>query len=553
MKKTVILFLAFFLLISNTSFGGNSFPQKPLIIFHIDLNSVSLRKDYIRKWLKKISEMGYNAVLWEVENEIKWEICPECVSPDAFSKEEFKELLNYSRKLGLQPIPLLQTIGHAEYVLQNEKYFSFREDPERYDCYCTSNNAVRDFIKRWINEYIELFGDIKYFHLGGDEAYVFGTCEKCLAVVGKIGKNGLYADYIKDISSELVDKGIRPGIWDDMIMKKPDEISLIPKDFVIWDWNYWDTDTIPSSVMLWSAGKRINKTEVTDEIKNAIPEILDGKGELHSFYVADFLHRNGFDVITCSSSRSHGDAVFTGRHNVHSGNIIAGAKKCDELNLLGTCVTSWAVRIANYEIQEQWLFLAPLTIKNPTLKKEELLSITSEKLFGVKGEEFYAAISDAGFPFPFSDQNTTGIMWTGMKDSKPAPPRYIKDLIEKWKKNKSWDSKTQLIPDALTKVGEGLYKLNRFIVKANNGYEILDAWFKGGSFQFWQAVIANDIVQKAEGRSTNKMNEMIDQINRLKKDYIFWANEWMTPKSADQNGGLIYDAVLNYFQEDNAE
>ena len=73
-------------MICSTAFSNTI--KEPLIVFHIDLNSVSLKESYIKKWLKKVSDMGYNAVLWEVENEIQWETCPECVSPDAFSKDK---------------------------------------------------------------------------------------------------------------------------------------------------------------------------------------------------------------------------------------------------------------------------------------------------------------------------------------------------------------------------------------------------------------------------------------------------------------------------------
>ena len=49
---------------------------------------------------------------------------------DAFSKEAFRELLVECHDLGLEPIPLLQTIGHAEYVLKHEKYRHLRELPD---------------------------------------------------------------------------------------------------------------------------------------------------------------------------------------------------------------------------------------------------------------------------------------------------------------------------------------------------------------------------------------------------------------------------------------
>jgi hypothetical protein len=521
----------------------------PMIIFHVDLNSVSLRKDYIEKWLRKTSAMGYNAVLWEVEGMVKWETCPECASPDAFSKKEFGELLTLSRQLGLEPIPLLQTIGHAEYVLQHGQYVRFREKRDRYDCYCTSNRELRGFIKRWIEEYLDLFGEVNYFHLGGDEAYVFGTCPQCSTAVATLGINALYAEYLKDIAAGLLAKGIRPGIWDDMVMKKPNDVAAIPKDFVLWDWDYWDVDTTPSSVMVWSETRRVSKSELSDTVKEMIPEILDSNGELRSFYVSDFLKRKGFDVIACSSSRSHGDAVFTGRHSIHSGNIIAGARKCSELGLLGTCVTSWAVRLANYEIQEPWIMLAPLTMQHPLVSGERLLSMVSCKLFGVEGREFFDAIEDVGFPFPFSDQSTTGIMWTGMKDLRPAPEGYIKSLVHRWKTSSVWEANIGLIARASSRIRSGVDRLNRFLPKVYSGFNTVYAWSVGGNFQLWQALIAQAIVEKAKGEQPGNAEEWIEQIARLKKAYRGWAEEWMTPRSALQNSGLIYDAILGFFQE----
>jgi len=106
-----------------------------LKIFHIDLNFVSLKEVYLKKWLKKLAAMGYNAILWELENKVAWETCPECVWPEAMSKDTFRKLLGYSKELGLEPIPLLQTVGHGEYVMLHEKYHSFRENPERHDSY----------------------------------------------------------------------------------------------------------------------------------------------------------------------------------------------------------------------------------------------------------------------------------------------------------------------------------------------------------------------------------------------------------------------------------
>ncbi|HUI64201.1 MAG TPA: family 20 glycosylhydrolase, partial [Bacteroidota bacterium] len=320
-----------------------------LIVFHIDFNSVALKEDYLRKWLRNASAMGYNAVLWEIEGKVKWETCPECASPDAFSKSTFRDILAYSRSLGLEAIPLLQTVGHAEYVLQHEKYSNFKEDPEKYDCYATCNPELRRFIRRWIQEYLELFGAVRYFHLGGDEAYEFATSPGCSKLVAEKGKGGLFAEYLSDIAQPLLKKGIRPCIWNDQIMKYPEAISQIPKSFVFWDWNYWDGDSVPPSVMIWDRGRRLSREELTSSDLERYPEILDRHGNLRPFYTADALKRLGYDVVLCSSSRSSGDGVFAVRQMYHASNIFGAARKAAREHLLGNCVTSWAIRIPSYE------------------------------------------------------------------------------------------------------------------------------------------------------------------------------------------------------------
>jgi hypothetical protein len=83
----------------------------------------------------------------------------------------------------------------------------------------------------------------------------------------------------------------------------------------------------------------------------------------------------------------------------------------------------------------------------------------------------------------------------------------------------------------------------------NTGVNTVYEWSVGANFQLWQAVIARAIVQRAEGRGYGNEDEWTRQITRLKRAYTGWAEEWMTPRSALQNSGLIYDAILDFFRE----
>ena len=103
-----------------TAFGQGA--TNRLVILHLDFNSIQMKRDAVVSHLRTAAALGYNAVLWEVEDKIRWETCPECVHAEAFAKDEFRSVLREADALGLAPIPLLQTFGHAEYVLRQEKY-----------------------------------------------------------------------------------------------------------------------------------------------------------------------------------------------------------------------------------------------------------------------------------------------------------------------------------------------------------------------------------------------------------------------------------------------
>jgi len=490
-----------------------------LMIFHLDLNYVCLTGDQLRILLTKVAGMGYNAVLWEVENKIRWETCPECVWPEAMSKDEFRALLHYSRSLGLEPIPLLQTFGHGEYVLQHEAYHAFRENPTRHDCYCTSNPDVRQFLRRWIREYLELFGELHFFHFGGDEAYVFGSCPICSPRT----RNDLYAEHINALAEELLPLRIRPGIWCDMIMHYPEQVDFISRDFVIWDWNYWDGLTTSEPC------------RVTPEQINTIPEATDKNGMPVPFYRSDFLKRKGYDVILCSASRSAGESPFLPAFATHWRNIIGAARKAAGLDLLGHCVTSWAIRLNDYEVQWPLLEMAPESEAHPELSPDEILQLVCQRHFG--SAEAVKAL-EAASAFDSFVMRMTGVQWNHLKDSLPPPQGYLKkyiaELVEK--NNASWHK----FPDTLKRLAIS-------IEEGREGLECLpqnpmrDAWHRRSKLQ-WQFCRVCDLAfgEKSDHVAARR------ELNALRPAVEHLFMEWQTPLSAAHNTALLCDPLLEY-------
>lgn len=513
-----------------------------LAIFHMDLNFVCLKEDYIREWLSKLAAMGYNAILWEMEDKVRWETCPECVWPEAFDKERFKALLGYSSRLGMENIPLLQVFGHAEYVLLKEKYHSFRELPDQYDCYCTSKPEVRAFLSDWIVEIVELFGeDFKYFHLGGDEAYHFAQCPICAERADKYGKNKLYSEHLFELSAPLLEKGIRPGVWCDMILHYPEEMKDVPKEYVIWDWNYWEQNNAPEKAHVWGKGF-FEKDEIPKEDLEKTPEIVDDDGALRSFYKVDVLKRMGFDVILCGASRSAGDSFFCPRFDVHPGNLIGMARKAAETGILGWCVTSWAIRLNQYETQEP-LFLLPFESEmNLGESQDDILRSAADKFFGVESSECVQALKDISSKFAFITHECSGVQWSRFKDSLPAPPKHLEKKLAIMKEKGDFERVKEETRNALRRISIGIKGLEDFRRKAKTGGEFIDVCLEAAKFQQEFANCAVAILNGEIGERD------VENLRDLKQRFESFQERVETPRSAAKNAGLVFDHLIEYVE-----
>ena len=346
-----------------------------LLALHVDLNSAMLRPAAIRAMLRAAADAGRNAILWEVEDKVRWESCPDVPHPDALPKDAFRALLDESRALGLEPIPLLQTFGHAEYVLSKERRKAMRERPEFHDCYCTSNPDARAFLRALAAEYRELFGPLRFFHFGGDEAYRFGSCPRCS---GR-DRLALYAEHLLDVTAETRAAGIRALIWDDMVRHDPARLAaaLPPREVALCHWEYGPWPAEP-----------------------------DAYAPPTDFSKAAELAAHGFDVAVCGAASSWGDDPFLPRFARHAPNLVSA--RAAGAPLLGSIDTSWTIRLVPKRLQ------LPLFAPDPA-------AALARELPGLAPDAALSALRRVS-QWEADWQHFLGIGWNGCKDSSPPPP-----------------------------------------------------------------------------------------------------------------------------------
>lgn len=151
------------------------------------------------------------------------------------TKQEVKGLLDDMRSYGLEVIPEIQSLSHAEYLTMTYPEIAEQHVEDGYpDSYCPLHPMSREIVFDLIDEVLELFGPLPYVHMGHDEVYTMAVCERCR---GK-SRAELYAHDVNEIYDYLKGKGVGMMLWADMLQPfrpyaGPEAIDAIPKDIVL--------------------------------------------------------------------------------------------------------------------------------------------------------------------------------------------------------------------------------------------------------------------------------------------------------------------------------
>jgi glycosyl hydrolase family 20 len=519
--------------------------SEPIVAFHIDMNMAQFNENYLIKWLKSLAEFGYNTILWEVENNIEWEICPDANSPDAFSKSEFREILNTSEELGFCNIPLLQTFGHAQYVLKHQKYAYLRELPEEISQYCPSNPKLIPFLKRWIDEYLELFSNCKVFHLGADEARFLGSCQKCADKVEQTSVSELYINHIEQVSYYLSAKGVRPAIWGDMILAHPEALNKLSRDIMIFDWNYRHHSQ-SESIRMWGRGD-ISKSELTaDETeywgKFLFPEGVDKPWNV--YFSADFLINKGFNVVTCSTSSSCGDTVFAPNESMHLPNVFDYSKKGLK-SAKGTVMTSWTTHLHPWEMQLAAIRIPDYVRNFPDGTLEEYKHWFVMETFGSDNPDFFTAVA---LLEQYCFLGRSGHRGFG-KDCLPIAYENIqKYAISELRDQDKLVAEHNKTLGLLEDYRAGTAMMVKFKQKCLYNHKIIDCWIRAGELLITNAQVAAAILSREQGGNPDCKQLITKLAEQKQMMYAFYLQQ-QRPVRAKQIAEYLFDALINELEK----
>lgn len=218
---------------------------KPVLahrVVHIDLKGPKIPFLIFKRLLGQYARWGINGVLVEYEQRL-----PELPLPNQFSKadrytrSQVGALVNLARDLGIEFIPLVQTLGHVEYLSRLPGTSALAENPKYPDMLCPSQPAARNYLTQLIDLVADLHPHSKRIHVGMDETNQLGHCPICQRRVKALGgKMELYVEQARWICGEVTRHGRTPIIWGDMFLNnaREDLIVKLGRKAIVLPWDY---------------------------------------------------------------------------------------------------------------------------------------------------------------------------------------------------------------------------------------------------------------------------------------------------------------------------
>ncbi|MFH1007189.1 MAG: family 20 glycosylhydrolase [Candidatus Latescibacterota bacterium] len=190
------------------------------------------RRDFMRMLLDLMQKLGYNQLLLYLEGAYVFDFLHGRFRPDLMTPDDAGDLADQARRRGIEVVPGTNIYFHTEHFMDREDLQDLRDgqiavggqkqiDPTHPGT-STFFHAVVDQLARDFRT--------QHVHIGGDEA-----------AAGPEGCDQMYArygDYLPGFCQGMVARGLVPGIWGDVVYRRPEMLARFPKETVIYDWYY---------------------------------------------------------------------------------------------------------------------------------------------------------------------------------------------------------------------------------------------------------------------------------------------------------------------------
>jgi hypothetical protein len=351
--------------------------KPPLRAFQWDLARQAERLDWLLAQLPRYAAWGYQELYLHLEDAVEYPSLPGVARKGAYSYLDMWQLVTAAAKSGIKVVPIVNLLGHTQYLLNDPALRDLNElrapdgSPLPQGQICPLHPRLPEIAEKLLRD-VEPFCTAGKVHVGLDESYHLGRHPRSRREISRIGLAGHFAGYVQRLHGLASARGLRLGLWADMLALVPGAIPLLPRDVVAYDWYYYPFRRRP----------RI-------ELRN-----------FAEYDLAASLRARGIEYWGCPM-----DGAF--RHEPlpivreRLANIVSWWRRCRQTKAAGMLVTSWEPQRLAAEIPQ----LVDAAAAGLWLDGEEdvdrLLAAGARRMFGRRGPRAAAALRAAD-DHPFS-------------------------------------------------------------------------------------------------------------------------------------------------------
>ena len=292
---------------------------------HLDTKHHLDRMDYYYRMIDRLARYKVNAIIWELEDKLRFTRRPEIGAPNAISKQEMQALCRYAKERNVEISPLVQGLGHAGFILKH--HWELRENPASDWEFCPSDPRTYEVQFDLYLDALEAMPYGKYLHVGGDEITAIGIDDRCKAT-GKTAFE-LQMIWLKKVCQFAVEHGRTPIFWDDMPLKYANIWELVlsnkSEEEVA---KVWNTDKLDKAINLFPKECVYMRWKYEDATAPAHQRLLK------------WYHDKGLKVMGATAA-SAGDSPFLPRQNTRSEYVKGFSQLVADNQLEGILATAW--------------------------------------------------------------------------------------------------------------------------------------------------------------------------------------------------------------------
>ncbi len=338
--------------------------------FQWDLGRQVERLDFLLRWLPRYAEWGYEELYLHLEDSVEFPSLPGVARRDAYSCGQFARLVDAATAAGIRVVPIVNLLGHTQYLIKTP---ALRDLNELRDASGgpLDSGQICPLHPRTLAVAARLLDDLAPFctagkvHVGLDESFQLGRCPRCRAEIRRRGLAAHFAGHVRRLHRLAAERGLRLGLWADMLALLPGAIPALPRDVIAYDWYYYPFRRHP-------------------------------RVELRNFAEVDLaapLRARGIEYWGCpmnGSFRHEPMPVFGDR----LANIVAWWRRCRRVGAGGMLVTSWEANRLAIELTTVVDAAAACLWLNPGVEDpQEMLARGFARVFGRSGARRSARVA----------------------------------------------------------------------------------------------------------------------------------------------------------------